>query len=1240
MAQLGDVLTAPEAGWKSYSDDVINQYFSVQNENPHYQIVGFLTNNMISIDPDNYFIKVQVLYDLHAIGGGTEHDTLNSLYTFKITGDKLRIISIYEERAVLYKEKIWFPSISVYIDGKYEGQILHNNSKVGSTTDFKYNTLCFEKTNLENKEHIVTIIANTSSYGSGYSSTTNPVINPNLPISALMQTIHTSDSGNLLNHIVTKSYVEDSFVELYKKQPFINKKYINSKFLLVNKNMGQISNPKSFDANFPIKSLGKLSNTDNLDYSLNTHYLNNLIVDDINLRFEVKGIRDNTGTIQEITKQQALYDISNYAIYFNPFKQFSSTVDEDGFRISETINLNTDFKETITFNTNSLTAEVIPNDIILQTTQPFSLSNIDIIRGISYIKSQDDVFAKFLVSPNGETFYTYNTETNDWEECTINNISEKGIETFDTITTEKWTNLFNITWKLHLMMLVGINVPEDTNTYDTTLERYIKDITINQGREYDRPETILSEKSYNLTFKYTYTDEDNNRHYISMQTVDKERIPTEAILKSTFTSITGGEFVPESKQYPRGWFRLISDTEFKQYVLTDKDFGYSKLSKEYVWDSTKNTVGTVQYDENETCDDTRLRFEFVVADPELVSRNNSETKLPVVLDVTKAKKGQAVPCCYTATAQTVGTFKFGYNNKNIIPDVGSIEPDGYFNFICVDEYNGKKIFIADRNVQSKISWETLNESNLCTNSGMKIDVPKAISAIVRIPATISEKITNRTQYGEWDKYISYYGQNGITPSDNEVWNTRSTNSWTMTNPYNEDSTELNKILSNRIIRGYQDKNIPSQYNQRNIVSTTLDETLGFRPILEVEVQKGIDEIVTQPECNLRLAESFVDCNIGEAITCEYTVDIDSPGTVGTFKINNASTKPLISVPAEEVPDGKFYFVCVDEYNGKKIFIADRNVQSKISWETLNESNLCTNSGTDYESLTKIKNSIMRLPLSNVLNYDMDLSSSEWDTYLMKEEIGTSKVSASKCNYWNMRRTSSWCINNPSLEEKDFGGTVPTVTDRNIRGVEKIDYSLSPRTFIKSDLKFNSLGFRPVLEVDLSSITIIMKNFKINTTHVNDMNPMNKNVMVRGTYAYLKKDESIYKSTEFKVTLNDVEFASDRITMNPDHSFNFDIPVGELVVGDNTLKIEVTTVDKTDVEMVNKFLYKIDLEDNDNLRKTVTKTRDYKTYTDGFEMNSLEISGNQVINSNKFVSEKNVTSVTIPENTISISIKEV
>ena len=63
MAQLGDVLTAPEAGWKSYSDDVINQYFSFQNENPHYQIIGFLTSNMISIDPDNYFIKVQVLYD-------------------------------------------------------------------------------------------------------------------------------------------------------------------------------------------------------------------------------------------------------------------------------------------------------------------------------------------------------------------------------------------------------------------------------------------------------------------------------------------------------------------------------------------------------------------------------------------------------------------------------------------------------------------------------------------------------------------------------------------------------------------------------------------------------------------------------------------------------------------------------------------------------------------------------------------------------------------------------------------------------------------------------------------------------------------------------------------------------------------------------------------------------------------------------------------------------------------------
>ena len=1235
MAQLGEVLTAPEAGWKSYSDSEIEKLYNKLKIATFNNHSDYLTQSYIDNNSNTSIIKFPIVYDRYGQSG----KKYNTTFSFKINGDKIRIISLFEKRADLNEKdntKIWVPSISVYIDGIYEGQILHDNSKV-DTDDFQFNVLCFEKLNLKNSDHIITIIGNDSL--SKRSSQNNLYIENKLPITVLMQTVHLSENSEFLDYIYKKSFIEDSFIELYKKNLFINKKYINSKFIFYNPNTYPNSNPIFFDSELQIYNFGKLSNTDNLDYSLNTHYLNNLIVDDINLRFEVKGIRDNTGTIQEIAKQQALYDISNYAIHFNPFKQFDSTIDADGFRISETINLNTDFKETITFNTDSLTAEVIPNDLIMQTTHPFDLSSTDIIRGISYIKSQDDVFAKFLVSPDGTTFYSYNTETNDWEECTINNISEKGIETFDTITTEKWSSLFNTTWKLYLMMLVGIKVPADTNTYDTTLERYIKDITINQGRAYDRPDTILSEKSYNLTFKYTYTDEDNNRHYISLQSVDKERIPTEAILKNTFKSITGGEFVPESKQYPRGWFRLISDTEFKQYVLTDKDFGYSKLSKEYIWDSTKNTVATAQYDENETCNDTRMRFEFVVADPELVSRDNSETKLPTALDITKAKPGQAVPCCYTATAQKVGTFKFGYNNKDIIPDIGSIEPDGYFNFICVDEYNGKKIFIADRNVQSKISWETLNEYNLCTNSGMKIDVPKAISAIVRIPATISEKTTNRTQYGEWDKYISYYGQNGITPSDNEVWNTRSTNSWTMNNPYDEDSAELNKILSNRIIRGYQDKNVPSQYNQRNIVSTTLDETLGFRPVLEVEVQKDIDEIATQPECNLKIADSLVDCNIGEAITCEYTVDIEKPGTVGTFKINNASTKPLISVPAEEIPDGKFYFVCVDEYNGKKIFIADRNVQSKISWETLNESNLCTNSGANYEALTEIKDSIMRLPLSNVLNYDMDLSSSEWDTYLMKEEIGTSGVSASKCNYWNMRRMQSWCINNPSLEEKDFGGTVATVNDRNIRGVEEIDYSLSPRTFIKSDLKFGGLGFRPVLEVDLSSITIMMKGFKINTTHVNNMNPMNKNVMVRGNYVYLK-DENLYKSTEFKVTLNDVEFASDKINMNPDHSFNFDIPVGDLAVGDNTLKIEVTTVDQTDVEMVNKFLYTIDLEDNDNLKKNVTKTRDYKTYTDGFELNSLEVSGNQVINSNKFVSEKNVTSVTIPENTISISIKEV
>ena len=105
MAQLGDVLTAPEAGWKSYSDSEIEEilYRKINNGKDQYYYFpsSYLSQDAINTG-NNIYIKVPVFYDHYS----ATSNTLNSLVSFKITGDKVRIISIYEERAKLYKEKI------------------------------------------------------------------------------------------------------------------------------------------------------------------------------------------------------------------------------------------------------------------------------------------------------------------------------------------------------------------------------------------------------------------------------------------------------------------------------------------------------------------------------------------------------------------------------------------------------------------------------------------------------------------------------------------------------------------------------------------------------------------------------------------------------------------------------------------------------------------------------------------------------------------------------------------------------------------------------------------------------------------------------------------------------------------------------------------------------------------------------------------------------------------------------
>src|SRR5690606_15278343 len=65
----------------------------------------------------------------------------------------------------------------------------------------------------------------------------------------------------------------------------------------------------------------------------------------------------------------------------------------------------------------------------------------------------------------------------------------------------------------------------------------------------------------------------------------------------------------------------------------------------------------------------------------------------------------------------------GEETSDFIPAASSATPNGDFYWICVDrDYLGRWKLIADRNIQSGISWDTLNSLGIASESGFPIYV--------------------------------------------------------------------------------------------------------------------------------------------------------------------------------------------------------------------------------------------------------------------------------------------------------------------------------------------------------------------------------------------------------------------------------------------------------------------------------------------------------------------------------------
>lgn len=126
-------------------------------------------------------------------------------------------------------------------------------------------------------------------------------------------------------------------------------------------------------------------------------------------------------------------------------------------------------------------------------------------------------------------------------------------------------------------------------------------------------------------------------------------------------------------------------------------------------------------------------------------------------------------CKYTANPGKVGVFSDVATKTDsdvinqLIPTTSSTTPDGYFRFIMVDNWNGKKMLVADRNIQHTISWDTLNAAGIASGSG--INISKTVfnndGGIKKVVSDLGITVSD-TATITGDNFVAVRATNGVT----------------------------------------------------------------------------------------------------------------------------------------------------------------------------------------------------------------------------------------------------------------------------------------------------------------------------------------------------------------------------------------------------------------------------------------------------------------------------------------------
>ncbi|WP_254613116.1 discoidin domain-containing protein [Brevibacillus sp. HB1.2] len=209
-----------------------------------------------------------------------------------------------------------------------------------------------------------------------------------------------------------------------------------------------------------------------------------------------------------------------------------------------------------------------------------------------------------------------------------------------------------------------------------------------------------------------------------------------------------------------------------------------------------------------------------------------------VAEVNDLEVGKRVRFHYSATSGTVGKFSdLGMETSKFIPVASSASPNGDGYFIMVDtDYRGRKVLLADRNIQNNISWDALNTAGVTSGSGLPLEILEDLVPTMTGQTTNGVTIT-ASAYSANDMPWKAF-DNNVLGQERSIWYVNGTEApvgghWIKVDFGSQKKINYLSLIGMKISTGYLNNSIKDwQLFGSNDDSTYELLTLGTVPNIE------------------------------------------------------------------------------------------------------------------------------------------------------------------------------------------------------------------------------------------------------------------------------------------------------------------------------------------------------------------------------------------------------------------------